>query len=60
MKPVQLNQHENMDNKRDHNEDKDEDDQVDDCKSSNKFGVTYTESLMTGISFNYSDLYKRN
>ena len=49
-----------MDNKRDHNEDKDEDDQVDDCKSSNKFGVTYTESLMTGISFNYSDLYKRN
>jgi hypothetical protein len=51
---------ENMDNERDHNEDKDEDEQVDDSKSSNKFGVTYTESLMTGISFNYSDLYRRN
>jgi hypothetical protein len=36
----------------------DEDELIEDCKSSNKFGVTYTESGMTGISFNYSDLYK--
>jgi hypothetical protein len=35
----------------------DDDEQMDDCKSSNKFGVTYTESVITGISFNYSDLY---
>jgi len=34
-----------------------EDDEVD-CESSNKFGVTYTESVITGISFNYSDLYR--
>ena len=37
--------------------DKDSDD-IDDCKSSNKFGVTYTESGITGLSFNYSDLYR--
>jgi hypothetical protein len=36
----------------------DDDDLMEDCKSSNKFGVTYTESGMTGISFNYSDLYR--
>jgi hypothetical protein len=36
----------------------DDDDQMDDCTSSVKFGVTYTESVITGISFNYSDLYK--
>jgi hypothetical protein len=34
-----------------------EDDEVD-CESSNKFGVTYTGSDITGISFNYSDLYR--
>jgi hypothetical protein len=34
-----------------------EDDEVD-CESSNRFGVTYTESVITGISFNYSDLYR--
>jgi hypothetical protein len=28
-----------------------------DCLSSNKLGVTYTESGMSGISFNYSELY---
>ena len=33
----------------------DDNELMDDCKSSNKFGVTYTESGMTGISFNYSD-----
>jgi hypothetical protein len=33
-------------------------DQVDDCTSSVKFGVTYTESVITEISFDYSDLYK--
>jgi hypothetical protein len=36
----------------------DHDDQMDDCTSSVRFGVTYTESVITGISFNYSDLYK--
>jgi len=36
----------------------DDDDQMDDCTSSVRFGVTYTESVITGISFNYSDLYK--
>jgi hypothetical protein len=36
----------------------DDDEFMEDCKSSNKFGVTYTESGMTGISFNYSDLYR--
>jgi hypothetical protein len=36
----------------------DNDDQMDDCISSVRFGVTYTESVITGISFNYSDLYK--
>jgi hypothetical protein len=36
----------------------DDDDQMDDCTSSVKFGVTYTESVITGISFNYSDRYK--
>ncbi|KAH8760153.1 hypothetical protein BGZ57DRAFT_905813 [Hyaloscypha finlandica] len=36
----------------------DDDESMEDCKSSNKFGVTYTESGMTGISFNYSDLYR--
>ncbi|CZR56269.1 uncharacterized protein PAC_06157 [Phialocephala subalpina] len=35
-----------------------EDEEMDDCKSSNKYGVTYTESVVTGISWNYSDLYK--
>lgn len=39
-------------------EDEDDEDQMDDCTSSVRFGVTYTESVMTGISFNYSDLYK--
>jgi hypothetical protein len=34
-----------------------EDDEVD-YEGSNKFGVTYTESVITGISFNYSDLYR--
>jgi hypothetical protein len=29
-----------------------------DCESSIKFGVTYPESVITGISFKYSDLYK--
>jgi len=36
----------------------DEDESMSDCKSSNKFGLTYTESVITGISFNYSDLYR--
>ncbi|PMD63667.1 uncharacterized protein K444DRAFT_325225 [Hyaloscypha bicolor E] len=36
----------------------DDDELMEDCKSSNQFGVTYTESGMTGISFNYSDLYR--
>ena len=36
----------------------DDDELMEDCESSNKFGVTYTESGMTGISFNYSDLYR--
>jgi hypothetical protein len=36
----------------------DDDDQMDDCTSSVRFGVTYTESVITGISFNYSDLYR--
>ncbi|CZR56271.1 uncharacterized protein PAC_06159 [Phialocephala subalpina] len=31
---------------------------VDDCKSTNAYGVTYTESGISGISFNYSDLWK--
>jgi hypothetical protein len=31
---------------------------MEDYKSSNKLGVTFTESGMTGISFNYSDLYR--
>lgn len=37
----------------------DDDELISDCKSSNKFGVTYIESVsdMTGISFDYSDLY---
>ncbi|PMD29292.1 hypothetical protein L207DRAFT_642457 [Hyaloscypha variabilis F] len=35
-----------------------EDREMVDNESANKFGVTYTESLMTGISFNYSDLYR--
>jgi len=35
----------------------DDDELMEDCKSSNNFGVTYTVSGMTGISFNYSDLY---
>jgi hypothetical protein len=34
------------------------DEQMDDGKSSHKFGLTYTESVITGISLNYSDLYK--
>jgi len=36
----------------------DEEQQLDDSKSSNRFGITYTESVITGISFNYSDLYR--
>lgn len=33
-------------------------DDMDDGKSSNKYGVTYTSSGTSGISFNYSDLWK--
>ncbi|KAE8443306.1 hypothetical protein EG329_002022 [Mollisiaceae sp. DMI_Dod_QoI] len=36
----------------------DEEDGMEDFKSSNQYGVTYTESGMTGISFNYSDLWR--
>lgn len=43
----------------DQNKVEDDGEQMDDCRSSNKFGVTYTESIITGISFNYSDLYWR-
>ncbi|KUJ23703.1 uncharacterized protein LY89DRAFT_775965 [Mollisia scopiformis] len=35
-----------------------DDDGMDDGKSSNKYGVTYTDSGMTGVSLNYSDLWK--
>jgi hypothetical protein len=43
---------------RDKNNADDDGEDIDYWRSSNKFGVTYTESLMTGISFNYSDLYR--
>lgn len=39
-------------------ETEDDDDQMDDCTSSLRFGLTYTESVITGISFDYSHLYK--
>jgi hypothetical protein len=40
-------------------EDDDDDAMTDfDCLSSNKLGVTYTESGTSGISFNYSELYR--
>jgi hypothetical protein len=35
-----------------------DDEHMDEGKSSNKFGVTYTESVITGVSLNYSDLYR--
>jgi hypothetical protein len=36
----------------------DNDSDMEDWKSSNRFGLTYTESIITDISFNYSALYK--
>lgn len=34
-----------------------EEEDLDDCKSSNKYGITYTESVVTGLSLNYSGLH---